>query len=286
MGQLWKNCVIATSDPAFGLTVAKHAFPAMLHSLGPSCVMSQSVKDAIIRLGKYSNVVSDVIKLKIVDKGSLIELQLINCSNSCTPTDESIDAFMAVITSFPARFMGGQPLVEAVYMRRAKPDDITPYIDVFGENIHFDSPNNIIVYCHQALLTRLPNYSAQLTTLCDDNLKQYRIKTGQASFQDRVYQAILKNIVAASLSQLSVAAELNVSISSLQKQLRHDNKNYQYILDSVRKNVAKEYLQSNTMSIVQVAEHLGFTSSSNFSRAFKRWLGVSPATYRKQFIDK
>ena len=36
------------------------------------------------------------------------------------------------------------------------------------------------------------------------------------------------------------------------------------------------------MTVGQMAEHLGFSDVSSFRRAFKRWTGVTPATYRKQ----
>ncbi|MFK7733282.1 MAG: AraC family transcriptional regulator [Pseudomonadales bacterium] len=41
-------------------------------------------------------------------------------------------------------------------------------------------------------------------------------------------------------------------------------------------------MRHEELSISEVAYLLGFTDSSNFSSAFKRWLGVSPRDYRNQ----
>ena len=50
--------------------------------------------------------------------------------------------------------------------------------------------------------------------------------------------------------------------------------------DQVRADLAQQYLQTSTLSVEQVAMLLGYTETTNFRRAFKRWLGVSPGEYR------
>ena len=39
-------------------------------------------------------------------------------------------------------------------------------------------------------------------------------------------------------------------------------------------------MQDKTKPLVEIAEQLGFSELSAFSRAFKRWMGTSPAEYR------
>jgi len=45
-------------------------------------------------------------------------------------------------------------------------------------------------------------------------------------------------------------------------------------------NQAKRHLLDNELTIEEIAEKLGFSSISHFSRQFKRWTGVSPSQYR------
>jgi AraC-like DNA-binding protein len=57
---------------------------------------------------------------------------------------------------------------------------------------------------------------------------------------------------------------------------------FQQIRDEARRKKALELTASSEfLSNEQIAEALGFSSASIFSRAFKRWTGVSPANFRK-----
>jgi AraC-like DNA-binding protein len=41
-------------------------------------------------------------------------------------------------------------------------------------------------------------------------------------------------------------------------------------------------LRSSELSLEDVAERLGYSTLSNFVRAFRKWTGVTPAAYRKR----
>ncbi|MDP2228919.1 MAG: AraC family transcriptional regulator ligand-binding domain-containing protein [Moraxellaceae bacterium] len=78
-----------------------------------------------------------------------------------------------------------------------------------------------------------------------------------------------------------VAAHLNVSPRSLQRHLAAEGKTFQDVLDAVRRELARQWLaQMSTggriRSLTELALVLGFSSSSAFSRAFRRWFGVTP----------
>jgi YesN/AraC family two-component response regulator len=49
---------------------------------------------------------------------------------------------------------------------------------------------------------------------------------------------------------------------------------------------AKEMLKSDYSSIADIAQSLGYLSIYDFSKAFKKYTGVSPLKYAKQLSDK
>jgi len=78
-----------------------------------------------------------------------------------------------------------------------------------------------------------------------------------------------------------VAHQLAMSQRTLQRKLREHDTSHQQLLDDLRKNLARTYLDEPSMSIGEVAYLLGFSESSAFHRAFKRWTGQTPSEYRR-----
>lgn len=71
-----------------------------------------------------------------------------------------------------------------------------------------------------------------------------------------------------------------MSVRTLHNKLEKLGKSYQQVLDETRKELSEQYMQQQQRSISEVAYLLGFSDCSNFSRAFKRWTGVSPSQFR------
>jgi AraC-like DNA-binding protein len=77
-----------------------------------------------------------------------------------------------------------------------------------------------------------------------------------------------------------VASQLHKSPRTLKRQLAAEGHTFSSILDEERREAATLMLRSSDFSIEQVAERLGYSNVPNFSRAFRRWMGITPADYR------
>jgi AraC-like DNA-binding protein len=78
-----------------------------------------------------------------------------------------------------------------------------------------------------------------------------------------------------------LAGEFHLSERTLIRRLRDEGVHYQQLLDEVRQELACWLLQSTPLSVEAVAERLGYRDTSNFSRTFRRWLGMTPNAWRK-----
>ncbi|WP_407658054.1 helix-turn-helix transcriptional regulator [Marinobacter alexandrii] len=78
----------------------------------------------------------------------------------------------------------------------------------------------------------------------------------------------------------AVASQLHMSRYTLHKKLKREGLTFAHLLEDVRRTQALNYMQDKTKPLVEIAEQLGFSELSAFSRAFKRWMGTSPAEYR------
>lgn len=83
-----------------------------------------------------------------------------------------------------------------------------------------------------------------------------------------------------SLSELAIA--LRVSPATVRRHLLRQDSGYRQVLDSVRRDLAIDMLARRQVDIAQTATSLGFSESSTFQRAFKRWTGVPAGEYRRR----
>jgi AraC-like DNA-binding protein len=78
----------------------------------------------------------------------------------------------------------------------------------------------------------------------------------------------------------AIARTLAVSQRTLQRRLADEGTTYQAVLDDVRREMAERHLHDTALAIAEISFLLGYSEPAAFHRAFKRWHGVTPQTYR------
>ena len=80
----------------------------------------------------------------------------------------------------------------------------------------------------------------------------------------------------------TIAEELGQSVSAVQRTLAFEGLSYKDLVENTRRDLALLYLKQVHMPLSEIAFLLGYSELSAFSRAFRRWHGVSPRDYRDQ----
>lgn len=97
--------------------------------------------------------------------------------------------------------------------------------------------------------------------------------------------AILRNqqgvaSYAALPTSAEVSSKLGISESYLRKQLLAEKTSFRQLKEERCQDWSLKLLKQEQLSIEQAAGVLGYSDTSNFSRAFKRWFGQGPAAVR------
>jgi AraC-like DNA-binding protein len=82
------------------------------------------------------------------------------------------------------------------------------------------------------------------------------------------------------------ARALGLSTRTLQRRLANEGITFSRLLLAVRIDTAKEWLASDLTSVTEISRRLGYTKSTNFSRAFHKVCGVGPTEYRRLIISE
>lgn len=83
-----------------------------------------------------------------------------------------------------------------------------------------------------------------------------------------------------------VAQRLRITPQTLRRRLREEGASYQEIKDNIRRDAAIGYLSRPQLSIMEIAQLMGFSEPSTFHRAFKKWTGLTPGAYRHGNTDR
>ena len=113
-------------------------------------------------------------------------------------------------------------------------------------------------------------------SLCARLLEEARVSDDMVS---QLY-ALLVRSARSFPSATEAASHLGMSERSFYRRLAEQNLNFGAILDQVREQRARSLLDHSNLSIERIAEMIDFAETASFSRAFKRWTGLSPLRYR------
>jgi AraC-like DNA-binding protein len=83
-------------------------------------------------------------------------------------------------------------------------------------------------------------------------------------------------------SLTDICTHLHQSERTLIRKLKRYDTSYKKILQAQRRQFASGLLADFRYSILTVSEILGYKETANFTRAFKKWYGQSPNSYRRK----
>lgn len=119
----------------------------------------------------------------------------------------------------------------------------------------------------------MPNWRARTTRV------RYLARRDGSRLSSRVQHALLDALPDGAPSKPAIARALGMSARNLQRHLAEEGTSFKALLNEARVSLAGHYVEEGRLSVTAVAFVLGFADTSTFSRAFKRWTGLSPRDY-------
>ena len=169
-----------------------------------------------------------------------------------------------------------------VLVRHPAPRSTAAHEEWFGCPVRFGAELDAILYA-EATLAR-PNIlgdegiSKYLTSHLDAELSKV---TREPVIVTQARAAIAQALSEGAPKMAEIARGLGLSARSFHRRLSEHGLNFQILTEQTRRDLAKGLLQDEGRSLAEIAFLTGFSEQSAFTRAFKRWVGATPATYRK-----
>ncbi|UVL54168.1 AraC family transcriptional regulator [Pseudomonas sp. B21-035] len=195
------------------------------------------------------------------------------------------ETFLALVISLACWLVGRRVVIDRTALADTRPaQDDDPLL--WGANVQMGGGRTEIEFAADYLRLPVVQDLAALKTFLRSAPQwlviRYRNQNGQVA---QVYRYLRARRYGQWPTLLAMAERQGLSPSSFRRQLEREGRSYQQIKDEVRRAMAFECLRQTHLSIAEVAEHTGFQEPSAFHRAFKKWTGESPGSYRQRMLS-
>ncbi len=164
-----------------------------------------------------------------------------------------------------------------------EPDDAQTFAQVLGTHVRSKAGWSGFCVGSDARGLALRGRDPVLRQLLEERAAELLARTSAFSGLAADVQRLLAARLAEREVRLgTIARALAMSSRTLQRRLAAEGVSYDGLLDGVRKETAGRYLRESALAAAEVAYLVGFAEATAFHRAFRRWYGVSPGTYRRE----
>lgn len=264
---------------SLGLTLAQ-GMP--MGSFGPfdhAVWTGGTLREAIARSSHFYSLVTEGVSLAVELRSGLAHVSMRaphGARHGTVITDVAV-----ALNVLRAREATGNRLRLGSVSFRHRADDAGPYDTFFGTTVSFSQPVDGVVF-DAALLdlpVRTPDSAAAVRIEARAARMQAQLQSGDP-FLDGVRAAILRGLWARDDGLPRIARELGTGARTLQRQLRAHGTSHRTLVDELRRELAVQLLTREETTIMEVAYEVGFARLQAFYRAFSRWTGTTPASFR------
>jgi len=268
------------ADPAFGLEAGKCWHPSNLGTLGYAWLASSTLHSGLKRLVRYWHIVVADVAVSLDETPDGVEFIHAPLALDSPPDGIRGDIVMAIIYDMCRSNLGRAFSPRRVAFRHPAPADASPYEKFFGCPVSFSTDANRMLIGRAHADYPLPTGNREVAAVHDRILVEQLARLDKANVVARFRASLLERMTSGEFSEEDIARDLHMSRRSLQRRLAEADAGYQSLVDDTRRDMALRYIQDPVKSATDITFLLGYSQQSVFTRAFRRWTGMSPSEYR------
>jgi len=269
--------------PDFGLRLARYQDVTVLGAIALIALNSETVEDALEGITRnmpyhspglqsrltrddrwgYAQVFHDLV-MNEAEKRQLAELTLLNA--------------VALIRSTAQ--VAGKDWV--IHFDHRPGLALREYRRAYGCNVMFDQAADVLIFPADILDIRIQSANPELRSSGERFVRSV-IRRHPLDLGRQVEELVGRQLGTGRCTLPVIARQLTLPVHSLQRRLAEQGMCFEDIVDDLRRRRAQELLPLTAMPLTRVADCLGYTSQTSFTRSCRRWFGEPPRTLRAGF---
>ena len=270
----------ALDDPAFGLRAGSVVRPERFGVSGLAAMTSPTFIEALRRKGRYNRLIwGDA--LDVVEQSERVTVVLAAEDEPRPYGPARIDLELASLLAFGRRFTGVAITALELVLRQSKPAYADRYLEVFGVAPRFSADRNALTFARVDAERPLISANTLVHQGLVDVAESALMQLARPSTVSRVREELGKAMHGEEPTLREIAQRLCIGERTLQRRLTAEGASFSQLLDEFRREVAQHRLRRGHSNVPELAFLLGFADTNSFYRAFRRWTGMTPESFRR-----
>jgi AraC-like DNA-binding protein len=279
IGRLFRRIVDVTGCDHLGILLGRPVTLSAMGAVGVQMQASPSVAHAIEVMGKHFHVHDRGAQLSVEADENVVRL----CYRITARDVDMLEEIYTLAAMAGLGFLRGlcgkgwRPLEFELPFRR--PRAVETLRKALGAPLKFDAEQLKMNFPASDLSRALPTADPLLYRMMAERIEQLEARQ-RRDLVGRVREVMQTVIFLEDPRSSIVASRIGVSLRTLNRRLHAKGTSLREIRDQVTAEAACQLLGNTEKAASEVALILGYSDSSAFTRAFRRWRGVPPAQWR------
>lgn len=280
--ELVKHALKITGESTLGYQLGAQMRISIHGFIGYAIMTAHDITEALVLANRFIQLRMPFLQLYFSTFGEKATLQL-QCDIDIEPLrTEIVTGLTFGIMTMAKALTGTDNLESDIDFDFPKPDGFDKYIALCPQhNFRFDQPHLLASFDKKCLGMKIINADPISSQIAINQCEAELSALGERRRLAMRVRDILTHSEQHYLSIENVADRLHMSDRTLKRQLAAEGTSFSTLVDEVRYRHATSLLSRTDYSLEQIADELGYSDVANFSRAFKRWSGRSPSSWRK-----
>lgn len=277
---MMEEAAAQTGNDNFGLWYGQQFKPAMLGLIGEVALASPTLGAAVANLAELFPYHQQATETRFARDGELLRLEYRILDGRILSRRQDAELTMGMFANVFRACLGPGWVPEEVHCEHPRPEGWREHERAFDAPVHFGQRTNAIIFRDRHLDRPMPGGDLARLTRLRDELIRVAGGTGALGFLDRVKGEVRSRLPEGNPSVEEVAEAVGMARWTLQRRLADAGLSYSDVVESVRRDLACLHLRQPHVTVAELGFMLGYSEVSAFSRAFRRWTGMSPQAYR------
>jgi AraC-like DNA-binding protein len=271
-----------THDADLGLRAARRRVIGDAGAFDYVVNSSPTVRDALAQASRYIRLINDALDVIRYEGGDLAVMRF---ESSVVLPRAAVDFQLGSFFNKHVKAWLGKRISDVVvHFAHQAPEKLNAYERTFGSaTVRFSAPFVGLSFDRAFLELELPsadpNLHGLLLTVADEMLHELARTSAVTSNVRRIIHARLQ-LGAPEIAD--VASELAMSKRTLTRRLEREGTTFRELVDEARRKLALDCTAHRDIGFSELSYLLGYAHVNAFHRAFRRWTGETPRTYRRQ----